>query len=128
VAIFPNYKEIVELVKKGSTLEAQEKILELRSAVLGIEEENIALKKQVKVLETRMALKEKATYARPSYWLIENDAKDGPYCQVCFDRDSKLIRLQGGKGGAWVCLGCRSRFFEDSYKPPTLRKSSTPLA
>ncbi len=35
----PRYKEIVELVKKGATLEAQEKIIELREAALELQEE-----------------------------------------------------------------------------------------
>ena len=28
--MIPNYKDIVELIKKGATVEAQEKIMELR--------------------------------------------------------------------------------------------------
>ena len=40
----PSYKEIADLFKKGATLEAQEKIMELREAALACREENISLK------------------------------------------------------------------------------------
>jgi hypothetical protein len=32
--LLPNYKDIVELIRKGSTIEAQEEILELRKAAM----------------------------------------------------------------------------------------------
>ena len=49
--MIPKYKEIVELIKKGSTLEAQEKIMELREAVMEAQEETHALKERVKELK-----------------------------------------------------------------------------
>ena len=36
----PNYKEIVELIKKGSTVEAQGKIMELREATVDLKVES----------------------------------------------------------------------------------------
>ncbi len=47
----PNYKDIVELLKKRATIEAQEKIMELREAALALQEENISLKNQVMDLQ-----------------------------------------------------------------------------
>ncbi len=38
----PNYGDIVELIKKGATLEAQEKIMELRDGALDLQEQNLA--------------------------------------------------------------------------------------
>jgi intein-encoded DNA endonuclease-like protein len=49
--LLPNYKDIVELIRKGSTIEAQKKILELNEAVLKLQEENLALRQRVKALE-----------------------------------------------------------------------------
>ena len=51
MALLPNYKDIIELLKKGSTLEAQEKIMELREGALALQEENLELKEKVKELE-----------------------------------------------------------------------------
>lgn len=41
MGLSPNYKDIIELIKKGSTIEAQEKIMELREGALALQEENI---------------------------------------------------------------------------------------
>lgn len=52
------------------------------------------------------------------YWEYRNGQKtsDGPFCQVCFDRDSKPIHLQNGDnyggGFRWFCLGCHNGFGE----------------
>ena len=43
----PKFNEIIELIKKGSTIEAQEKIMELRHAMMDLQEENLALREQV---------------------------------------------------------------------------------
>jgi hypothetical protein len=48
----PSYKELVELVKKGATLGAQQKIVELQEAYLELREENLKLKEQVFTLST----------------------------------------------------------------------------
>ncbi len=49
--MLPKYKDIVDLLKKGSTLEAQEQIMSLREGALELQEENQYLKLRVKELE-----------------------------------------------------------------------------
>jgi hypothetical protein len=46
--LLPKYKDIIELIKKGSTLEAQEQILSLRESALELQEENQELKQTIK--------------------------------------------------------------------------------
>ena len=89
----PRYKEIVELIKKGSTLEAQEKIMVLREATLELQEENIVLKERVKELEETIRRKGKTIFEEGVYWSIENEERDGPFCQQCYDVDGLLVRL-----------------------------------
>jgi len=40
----PSYGEIMDLVKKGLTLEAQEKVIQLRESALELQAENLTLK------------------------------------------------------------------------------------
>jgi hypothetical protein len=56
----PGYKDIIELVKTGATIEAQEKIMELRQAALDGQEENIRLRNRVSELEARVRELERA--------------------------------------------------------------------
>ncbi len=117
----PKYNEIIDLIKKGATIEAQEKIMELREAALGLQEENIVLKEKVKDLEGQIELKEKLIFEPPYYFLIDDDQKDGPYCQRCYDKNKELIRLYGGEAtgekGWWECKACDKQYTDKDYEP-----------
>lgn len=115
--MIPRYKDIMELIKKGSTMEAQEQIMELREAALELQEENESLRKQIKELEKELHLQKNLVWEKPYYWLEDEESKDGPFCQLCYDKEHQLIRLQGGKAGRWYCHSCTSTFYDSSYKP-----------
>jgi len=117
MALLPAYKDIVDLIKKGSTIEAQKKIMELREGALALQEENLELKSKIKELEEKLAKKEEVVWEQPFYWVNKGDLKDGPFCQKCYDSEDKLIRLQTMESGAWRCNSCDTLFFEDSYNP-----------
>ncbi len=117
MALLPNYKDIVELLKKGSTIEAQEKIMELREGALILQEENIKLKERINELESELYKKKEVQWEAPFYWLDSDEKKEGPFCQKCYDSDTKLIRLQKIEEGNWHCKSCNSNYFEASYKP-----------
>jgi len=102
----PSYKDIVELVKKGATLEAQEKIMELREGAIELQEENLALREQVKDLRQQLDLKGKMTFKHP-YYFMEGDPK--PFCAKCWEHDGKAIHLlgDGGHREFWNCPVCK---------------------
>lgn len=106
----PSYKEIIELMKKGATLEAQEKIMELRESALNLQKENICLKERITILEKELEIKKQILWDGTVYWLKEDENnQDGPFCQKCYDSDKKLVRLQKSFEktlGDWYCLVC----------------------
>lgn len=108
MALIPSYKEIVDLLKTGATIEAQEKIMELRVASLELQEENMQLKKQLAEAEATLAVKQAVTWKPPFYWVKLGEKEDGPYCQKCYDTDRKLVRLQKNLNDetAWRGLAC----------------------
>ena len=89
----PKYKEIVDLIKKGATIEAQEQIMALREAALDLQEENVELRERVKELEKSVRQRGKTVFYDGVYWVEESDGRDGPYCQHCFDVEGLLVRL-----------------------------------
>jgi hypothetical protein len=108
--------DVVELVKKGATIEAQEKILELREAALRLQEENLELNERIKELEEKLSVKENLTYKAPYYWLEKPEGKDGPFCQHCQDKHFKLIRLQATRfKGQWRCEACQKKFYDKNF-------------
>lgn len=116
VSVVPNYLEIVELVKNGLFLEAREKIMELREAVIVLQEENFLLKQKIKELEHNGDPGRNMVFEKGIYWLRkpteDGSGHEGPFCQVCFDRDRKSIRLQrlNGPHSGWYCGACRNQF------------------
>ncbi|WP_394182680.1 hypothetical protein [Marinomonas posidonica] len=108
--VIPKYKDISDLLDKGATVEALERIMELREATLELQEENLDLKVKVKKLEEDLEEKAKLTYEAPFYWMIDGGKKDGPFCQQCHDSDKKNIRLQNYRDGWWNCATCKNNF------------------
>ena len=114
--VIPNYQEIIELLKKGLTVEAREKILELREAALKLQEENLMLREKLKPLAKDEQLCNDMYFDKGVYWLRTptDDGTNlmGPYCQVCRDRDKRPVRLHrtNAPGGGWYCAVCRNQF------------------
>ena len=104
----PTYKDIVELLKKGATVEAQEQIMALREGALMLQEENFGLREKVKNLEESLQIKGQLTFDGSSYWLDDGSKADGPFCQHCYDISGKLVRLQDWGDNKWHCYACKN--------------------
>ena len=114
--MIPSCKEIVDLILKGSVIEAQEKIMEIRETAVRMQEENLKLRQHINVLEGEIAFRGKVAWEQPYYWVEDKGNRTGPYCQTCYDKEAKLIRLQGGENGTWQCKSCKNSFFDNNYR------------
>jgi hypothetical protein len=107
----PSYSEIMALLKKGATIEAQEKIMALREAVLTLEEENLALRNELKALKESSNLADLMHFNGKIYVIDSDPKKNGQYCPACFDKDRKAIRLYSvPTAGIWICHVCDARY------------------
>ncbi len=113
----PSYKDIIALIEQGDIAEAQKQILALREAALELQEENIELKEKVRRLEEELKIKGRLSFEKGVYFLVEDDTKDGPYCQRCYDKETKLVRLQDD-GDHWFCYGCSHGYAKTPFSPP----------
>ncbi|MBI3781469.1 MAG: hypothetical protein HY278_10525 [candidate division NC10 bacterium] len=113
----PNYQEIVALIKKGATIEAQEKIMELREAALEYQNENLALKNAVKELKEALALRDSLEWQKPYY--VRKQNPEDKFCQCCYDADGRAIRLQELERGYWRCVQCKNDYMDGNYKDPS---------
>ena len=105
--LLPSSKDIVELIKKGMTIEAQEKIMELREAALSLQEENINLKRQVLELQEKVRKLESfegepCPSCRKPAWVVKSSKPDSQFgdlggirreycCTECGFTESQLI-------------------------------------
>lgn len=103
----PTYKEIIELVKAGATIEAQEKIMALRQSALDLKEENMRLRGRVSELEAEVrelqgADGEICPRCRKKSWVLESSVPDPTFgklgdvrrtykCRECGFTEAKLV-------------------------------------
>ncbi|UCH95558.1 MAG: hypothetical protein JSV88_01585 [Candidatus Aminicenantes bacterium] len=73
---------------------------------------------KIKKLEEALEIKQKLRYEAPYYWLVDDSTKEGPFCQVCYDTDRKLIHLQGNREGYWCCKVCKNDYTDSSHRCP----------
>lgn len=121
--MLPRYKDIIDLLKKGSTLEAQEQIMNLREGALELQEENQELKNRIRDLEKKLIEidewnKEKERYVLKSPWPgspvsvyhLKQSHSNGeePHwlCPNCFQVKRKSILNTNQKRGEFVHLVC----------------------
>jgi hypothetical protein len=95
----PSVQDIIKLVKAGATIEAQEKIMELRQAMIDLQDENIRLRGEIQELRGQLS-----TVSQPMF----------PSCPKCGQptyavKESKPDPHFGPLGGinrTHVCKSC----------------------
>ena len=122
--------EIAKLLKDADlSLEKAEyklKLAELVGALADAKLEIVSVQdivaekdRTIKELEQKLDLKGKVKFERPFYWKQDDDQRDGPFCQKCYDSKDKLIRLQQrGNRDEWDCLECSNYYRGPRYVPP----------
>lgn len=119
--------EIAKLIKSSDlTLEKAEmklKLAELISAladakieVTDIQQSLIDKDAQLRELQTQLEIREKLQWEQPFYWLHKDETKEGPFCQQCYDKDHRLMRLQGNGEGYWECKTCKNTYMDAQYR------------
>jgi len=119
--------DIAKLLKDGAdTLDKAEVKLQLAELISSLADAKMQMaevqelllesNKEKKDLLDKLNQKAKVIYKKPSYFKINDDnSKDGPYCQNCYDANEKLIRLQGGNNDFWTCNQCKNKYKGPKY-------------
>ena len=97
----PSYNAIAKLLKGGFTIEAQEKIMELRMAALTMREENFALRDEIHRLKEAQSISVQIERKGNCYYKKDDLKLEAPYCLACWDADKKLVSV--------VCSTSRGR-------------------
>ncbi len=84
----PSAKEIWELFKAGATVEAQEKIMELRQAVMVLQETDITQRAEIQSLKTKIQTLEAAL----------DDTPRLPECPSCHKQAWSVAKSERAEG------------------------------
>ncbi len=117
------FKKVLDLIRGGKAEEARGLLARLQEQFLALCRENENLRKQMDEVAQVLNLAESVEFDGQKYWLNENFRKKGPYCQVCYDRDALLVRLQEHEKH-WHCQGCGNLYLkraQGAVRKPGLR-------
>ncbi len=103
------FKRALNLCKQGKHEEAEALMKSLQDEFFAICEENEALKLQISEVADVLDLADRVQFDGQKYWLIDENDKKGPFCQVCYDRDGLLVHLQEHENH-WECQSCRGLY------------------
>jgi hypothetical protein len=116
------FKRALTLCKEDRYEEAEAVLKSLQEEFLAVCEENEALKLQLTEVANVLDLADKVQFDGQKYWLMEENEKRGPFCQVCYDRDGLLVHLQE-HDNHWECQSCRGLYMISREKDlPTKKK------
>ncbi len=101
----------------------QEALFYIREELIRVQEENQSQKTLIHELKEKLTEHGKLSYEKPSYWIVDGENRDGPYCQRCYDADGKLIRQQGGRNDYWECLECKNTVAGPNARSPSIGAS-----
>lgn len=95
----PSYKDIIDHIKAGATIEVQEKIMELRQSALETQEENIELRKRIVELEVRVRELESlegepCPRCRRRTWVLESGEPDPTFGARWRTEDLQMRRMR----------------------------------
>ena len=110
-------KTASDAIKASGKSEGLQALIELQTAMLELIQDRhrqvleiVQLRDTIKQLEQEKQRTEHITFDGASYWKTIGDRRDGPYCQVCYDKEGKLARLRvfRGTGVNWRCNICQN--------------------
>ena len=88
-------------------------------------EENEALKSQLDEVAQILDMAENMEFDGQKYWLEQDRRREGPFCQLCYDRDGLLIRLEE-QDKHWRCRNCSGIYMKPHPRPAPRRDDSIP--
>lgn len=107
------FKKVLELMKAGRTDEARALQKGLQDEFLALLQETETLKRQLSEVADVLDLSQCMSFDGQKYWIVEEDRKDGPYCQVCYDREGTLVRLTSHERH-YQCKSCSNIYMKQA--------------
>lgn len=127
------FKKVLDLMREGKPEEALALQKGLQDQFMFLFEENATLKAQLSEVADILDLSECMVFDGHMYWLEDDEKREGPYCQVCYDRDAELVRLSE-HNRHWECRSCNNLYMKPQAKParaqnmgPTEKAATKPL-
>lgn len=110
-------KELLKLAQKLDNIELIQKIIDLQSDQLHVQEELQALRKENEELKNIEKIDQELVRRESVYW--RNSAPEtrrGPFCMTCWDAKRKLVTLTGSDREGYTCRHCEEYFSTETSR------------
>ena len=84
--------------------------------IVGVQQTLAEAEARSRELEQQIDVRQSLVWEEPLYWRKTEAGTDGPFCQKCYDVDSKLVRLQGDRNGYYECRSCKSSYVSQEHR------------
>jgi hypothetical protein len=118
MSIISTTKELIDLARKGATIELELRLVQMQERELELREEIVKLKSELSDLKNQASVNQNIEMNNGMYFL-----EGKHYCQACYDSSKKLIYLQQshyvqkdeyerdiGEVTVYKCLGCNAEY------------------
>jgi hypothetical protein len=105
----------IDLIKKGSQMDAQAQIQKLQEQYLELHAENLELKQELLEAKTKLREQVELEFEEPFFYAIGEDTREGPFCPRCWQGQSKKCRVVAtpmSYGGSHQCQVCDAFYGE----------------
>ncbi|MFD1218497.1 hypothetical protein [Microbulbifer celer] len=107
------FSTAIDLIKKGSQMEAQSQIQKLQEQYLELHAVNLEIKQELFSLREKLAQRDNMVFEEPFFYLHSDGDKVGPYCPKCWQKDEKkcrVVKTPESYGGSEQCQVCNATF------------------
>ena len=106
-----------DFVEANYKVQLAEVFIKIANTMAGFAELRKALDaKDEEIKKLREKVNGGVFWSEPFYWKKESETTTGPFCQRCWDKDDRLMRVKFvGKysaGDSWQCPDCRQSFWD----------------
>ena len=110
----------IDLIKKGSQMEAQAQIQKLQEQYLELHAVNLEMKQELLALKEKIDHRENMIFEEPFFYTLKAGEKEGPFCPRCWQKDDKkcrVIKTPDSYCGAERCQVCNEDFGKGKPMP-----------
>ena len=107
------FSTAIELIKKGSQMEAQSQIQKLQEQYLELHAENLELKQELLHAKEKLREKDQLFFEEPFFYIQLGEERDGPFCPKCWQKDEKkcrVVKTPESSMGSSKCQVCGTTF------------------
>lgn len=114
-------KTVYKVFNEAGKIDLYEKIIEMNTKFIEIQEDNQSLRSEIKKLKNISKINKNLELRINFYWLKNKDSiENGPYCTRCWDKNNDLIRIPTYQNQHeyhyFECPECKNRVSNENYR------------